>query len=162
MDSLGEALSLEQFMAGCEAVGGGGAHPHALPHLGVTVPLPRTLEITPVKDAVPPAPSSVPSDATTMSVLTPVKAERLQQPQQQQQQQGNNHPDHHHHRAHAPEHIIRLTPETKSLKTEGTRVSISASLLNLFRLNPFLIIYYRITNRKKTAFCWPSSTSLEP
>ena len=102
MDSLGEALSLEQFMAGCEAVGGGGAHPHALPHLGVTVPLPRTLEITPVKDAVPPAPSSVPSDATTMSVLTPVKAERLQQSQQQQQQQGNNHPDHHHHRVYAP------------------------------------------------------------
>ena len=138
MDSLGEALSLEQFMAGCETVGGGGAHPHALPHLGVTVPLPRTLEITPVKDAVPPQ-SRVPSDATTMSVLTPVKAERLQQPQQHpQQHQGNNHTDHHH-RVHASEHITRLTPESKALKTEGRCASMLARLLNSF--NSFYFIH---------------------
>ncbi len=112
MDSLNDTLSLEQFMAGCEGVGthpglGGLGVGMGGAHLGMSVPL-RTLELTPVKD-IPSPPSSMPNNNTTMSVLTPVKAERLQptsasgqdhhshtqhhqqqpqqQPQQQQQQQ---------------------------------------------------------------------------
>ncbi len=76
MDSLNESLSLEQFMAGCDAVS---AHQLGGTPVGPGTHLPsmtvRTLEITPVKNVS--APSPVAGSTTTMSLLTPVKSERL-------------------------------------------------------------------------------------
>ena len=149
MDSLNETLSLEQFMAGCEGVGthhglgGIGVGVGSATHLGMSVPI-RTLEITPVKDA--PPPSSVPNSNTTMSVLTPVKAERLQQgtvtsqEHHHQHHQNSSHSQASHHASHhgstnqsghnTAEHT-RINTDTKSIKSEGILQYLNVCLILL-------------------------------
>ena len=124
-------------MAGCESAHHGlgglgvGVGTVAAAHLSMSVPL-RTLEITPVKDAPPLSDAS--NTNTTMSVLTPVKAERLQQAPQsggtgssgtsQDHHETHHQPSSHHQSGHQTSHHhtadhTRISTDIKSIKTEG-------------------------------------------
>ncbi len=146
MDSLNESLSLEQFMAGCDAVsahqiGGAPVGPNA--HLpSMTVPV-RTLEITPVKNVS--APSPVAGSTTTMSLLTPVKSERLSGSGGNEDHTRSNPTSSHNigqpsiqHTSHSSslhhgvtEHTT-LPGDTRNVKTEGTPYFLNITSPPLF------------------------------